>query len=497
MSPSKSITLAATNAVKLLKANGSLVGLSVGVSEYSLASGFSDLKVCANDAERVRNALSDVPQLGADKSRTRLLNAKTSEKPTKNTIIGQLRSMAEIATAEDRLLYLHSGHGTRINNELYLVPSDAYAYDDPDALIALSKVKEILSKSEARQKFIILDACYSGPNTKEFKSVPVEVSNTFVKKYVAETVGVALLSSSADDQMSTTQSPDSTVSLFTYYLLQALQGDPGALDANKHLTLFSLHSFLSARVDRQARSYQFRQRPHLDTSTNGDFFFGDFGASPVELQGLRLDQHPIGSLLFFDSERIQVKAILTKMRSSARFTEDQLQYAANKALPEHIRADFGRKAASLASALAFSLSEVIVEDARIYFPDGDLTVSYEANGKNAGKLQYEASFSGSWLERPDRMSKALAAFEMYPTEMTFKINGALNLDRMRSGLPAGGWTITSNLNDELEATRMGYTLQASKTELRFSGFSPKELFGDDADLNKASLVSGVLGLLGK
>jgi Caspase domain len=405
--------------------------------------------------------------------------------------------MAQIATAEDRLLYFHSGHGTRINNELYLVPSDAYAHDDPDALIPLSTVKEILNKSEARQKFIILDACYSGPNTKEFKSIPAEVSNTFMKKYVAETVGVALLSSSADDQMSTTQSPDSAVSLFTYYLLQALQGDPGALDANKHLTLFSLHSFVSARVDRQARSYQFRQRPNLDTSTNGDFFFGDFGASPVELQGLQLDQHPIGSLLFFDSERIQVKAILTKMHSSARFTEDQLQYAANKALPEHIRTDFGRKAASLVSALSFNLSEVTVEGAHIYFPDGDLTVSYEAGGKNVGKLQYEASFSGSWLERPDRISKALAAFEMYPTEMTLKINGVLNLDRMRTGLPAGGWTITSHLDNELAATRMGYTLQASEKELRFSGLSPKELFGDDADLNKAALVSGVLGLLGK
>ena len=59
-----------------------------------------------------------------------------------------------------------------------------------------------------------------------------------------ETSGVALLSSSGFDQRSTAKSPDDELSLFTHYLVRALEGDPDALDENRHLTIFSLHSFL-------------------------------------------------------------------------------------------------------------------------------------------------------------------------------------------------------------------------------------------------------------
>ena len=480
----------------LREANGPLVCLSVGVSEYLPMSGFKNLKVCANDAERIRNAMLDAPQLGADKERVQLLNSKTQEKPTKGTIIGHLKNLAQMATAEDRIVYFHSGHGTRLNDELFLVPSDAYASDEPEALLALSIIKGILNESEAKQKFIILDACYSGPDTTGFKSIPVEVSNNFVKDYVKKTVGVALLSSSGDDQMSTTQSPDGSVSLFTYFLLQALQGEPAALDANKHLTLFSLTSFVTARVEKQARDYLRRQRPNLETNTNGDFFFGDFGASLVELQGLQLDQHPISSLLFTDHERVQIKSVLTKMTSTTRYSEPYLESVANRALPEYVHDDFGRFAAALVTSLGFSHSAVTVEDARIGFPDGDLAVRYEADGKSAGNLVYEAAFYGSWLQQPGRLNKALKALQISPSEITFSLNGSLNLDRMKTGLPSGGWTITSLLPDAIEATRAGYTLRATSTQLNWSGFSPRELFGEDADpKKKASLVAGVLGLL--
>ena len=127
----------------------------------------------------------------------------------------------------------------------------------------MNKVKEILNSSEAKQKLIVLDACYSGPDTSQFKAVRHR-SPTTLQKYLAETKGAVTLSSSENDQKSWASSPDSKLSLFTYYLLRALQGEPESLDGNKHLTLYSLHSYLSTHVDRRARSYQTRQRPGLD-----------------------------------------------------------------------------------------------------------------------------------------------------------------------------------------------------------------------------------------
>jgi hypothetical protein len=188
----------------------------------------------------------------------------------------------------------------------------------------------------------------------------LSVSNNFVKRYVKETCGVALMSSSGFDERSTAKSPDNKLSLFTYYLLRAFEGDPDALDPNHHLTLFSLHSFLSARVSRRAKSYGVRQRPGLDVASNGDFLLGDFTESLLAVDSLRFDQHPVHALGFTDQDHINVKKILTKMRSGGKYTPDQLAYAANQALPSYLEGELGLKAASLANELGFGLTEVAV-----------------------------------------------------------------------------------------------------------------------------------------
>ena len=92
-------------------------------------------------------------------------------------MVGHLRRLAQFATEEDRIIFYYSGHGVKIDDQLYLVPTDAYASDEPDALLSIERVKEILEKSEARQKLIVLDCCYSGPDTSAFKTVPVDISN--------------------------------------------------------------------------------------------------------------------------------------------------------------------------------------------------------------------------------------------------------------------------------------------------------------------------------
>jgi hypothetical protein len=77
------------------------------------------------------------------------------------------------------------------------------------------------------------------------------------------------------------------------------------------------------------------------------------------------------------------------------------------------------------------------------------------------------------------------------------MSGSLDIDRMKTGLPVRGWNLTSILPEEIEATRDGLTLRATLDELEWSGLSPKDIFGSDADDKKATLMTNVLGLLGK
>jgi hypothetical protein len=482
---------------RLRRAQSQIVGLAVGVSEYPSTTGFSRLSVCAQDATSVREAFLDVPQLNADPTRLWTLTEKSAEKPTRNNMVGHLRRLAQLATEDDRIIFYYSGHGVKIDDQLYLVPTDAYASDEPDALLSIERVKEILEKSEARQKLIVLDCCYSGPDTSAFKTVPVDISNNFLEKYLAETKGSVVLSSSAGDQVSWAKSPDSKLSLFTYYFLRSLRGEPKSLDINNHLTLFSLVSYLSAHVDKRALSYHSRQRPGLEGNINGDFLFGDFSAPLMEIEGLELGTYPIRELNFLETERIQVKKLLTLMkRSTSNFSEEWLEKTANSNLADYVQEQFGRLAARLAKELSFSLAEVTVVDTAIFFPDGSLSVEYRSNGKDSGTLDYTASFHGTWLSEEAKIEDALTALEIRPSEMTFEVNGKINLDRVRAGLPSAGWEIDSHLQHEISASKAGYSVTATSSSLTFTGFSPSELFSSESDGPQRTLVTGVLKLLG-
>jgi hypothetical protein len=481
---------------RLKRAQSQIVGLAVGVSEYPSSTGFGRLSACTQDATSVREAFLDVPQLNADPSRLWSLTEKTQEKPTRNNMVGHLKRLAQLATEDDRLIFYYSGHGVKIDDQLYLVPTDAYAADEADALLSIERVKEILEKSEARQKLIVLDCCYSGPDTSAFKTVPADISNNFLERYLAETKGSVVLSSSAGDQISWAKSPDSKLSLFTYYFLRSLRGEPESLDTNRHLTLFSLLSYLSAHVDKRARSYHSRQRPGLEGSINGDFLFGDFSTPIMEIEGLELNTYPIRELNFLETERIQVKKLLTSMkRSTSNFNEEWLERTANSNLAGYIEETFGRLAAKLAKEMSLSLAEVTVDGTTIFFPDGSLSVEYHSDGKNGGMLEYTASFNGAWLSQEGQIEDALAALEIRPSKMIFEVSGKINLDRVRAGLPSAGWEIHSHLPHEVSASKAGYSVTATSSSLTFTGFSPSELFSSDSDHPQTALVTGVLKLL--
>ena len=92
---------------------------------------------------------------------------------------------------------------------------------------------------------------------------------------------------------------------------------------------------------------------------------------------------------------------------------------------------------------------------------------------------------------------ALEALEIRPLEMIFELNGRINLDRLKAGLPAGGWNITSHLPGSVEAGKGGYTMTDSGTSVTFSGFSPSELLSGESGSPQLQLLKGVLKLLGK
>jgi hypothetical protein len=499
VSPSTVATVVNKNHIsELATAHGLARVLAVGVSTQMKASGFQSMKVCANDASSVRDRFADIQQLNADPDFCVKCVSDGKLPATRGHILGQLHELADAADSESRLIFFYSGHGVRLKyngkEEFFLVPEDAFSGTDVNALIPFSLVTEILSQSEAKQKLVVLDACFSGPEVKDLKALPAELSPKFMKEYLASTKGTGVLSSSGIGQESTAQSPNPKLSLFTHYFCEALSGEKQALD-NGRLTLDSLYSYLSVAVLKTSKSYNKPQHPALRSAFTGTIILADFTVSLLVSSAIDLEEHPISAAYFSDDEPGKVIEVLTNIKKWT-YSQEYLEEKVNDNLHEAFEERFGKYAAKLTEEAGIPFGEISVENGGVQFPDGGYSVTYEAEDKKSGRFRHVVTFGETWLGQPKRMIDVLDCFELRPTEIRLDLSGTRSLDSMIAGLKARGWKLESNkLPKEFTASSGRYGVVVRQSYIEFSGFHPEEILGSDSEPEKAALVSGILGLL--
>jgi hypothetical protein len=252
--------------------------LAVGVSEYKPSSNFGKLRQCVHDAMAVAGCFRNKPELHSSADKVHELTSAGADRPSRGNIIDQVQALATRASADDRIVFYFSGHGHRIKEQLYLVPEDAWVDDDPDALISLEAVYKRLLASQAKLKIIILDACNTGPNLSELKHPAAQWSEKFLGEYIRKTQGIVTLASSLADQPSSTKSPHPNLSLFTNFIVNALNGETEALD-NGLLTIETLFAYVSAYVQRVSNSHHRPQQPAISMSSSGLIVLGNFRGS--------------------------------------------------------------------------------------------------------------------------------------------------------------------------------------------------------------------------
>lgn len=496
----KHLTSRQKQTIVLKEAHGQLSVLSIGIEDYDKHSGFTVLKTCTNDAMEVRNAFCDVWQLNADKARTVALTSKSSPPPSKGEIIKAINRLVSTTEPNDRILFYYSGHGHRMkdtsgSDNFYLVPQDAYSDEDPEALIDFRRVLEILNKSEAKQRIVVIDACMSGPDMEGKKLLPAKYSSKFLAEYMKNTKGIAVVSSSTSAQTSTTQSPNPRLSLFTYYFIRALRGEQDALDESKLLTINSLYDYTSTQVQRRSKSYQKSQSPCIDVKASGVIILGNFAQSIISPESFDLDGYPISTLTFKDWESLDVADVLIEIKRWSAYSEKYLEDRVNDNLGKYLEDDFGIKVSKLRKNLGFSTSEVGVEGDSIRFPGGIYTATYVAETKKSGKLTLSLDLESEWFSRSADISAIVNSLDMVPEEMVLELIKPIQPESLIPGLEARGWEIRSQLRHKIVAKISTYTLTVENSQITFKGFPPKELFGDESDKEKTKIASNALALI--
>ncbi|MCR8645665.1 caspase family protein [Paenibacillus sp. N1-5-1-14] len=259
---------------------GKKVMLSIGVNNYDNEC-FRNLNKACKDALGVFEVFSKVKNLNLNIEKSKLIVSNgTLNEGTKKNILQEIEAVTKRVSANEDLVIYFSGHGYESDGKNFIVPSDSINNEENE-LIEIKKIVEIIEMCECKHKLIIIDACFSGVVNSGVKGIE---SYNFknLKDYLKESRSTILLSSSGRNEASYEESPSSEYSLFTTFLIEALEGKSESLK-NGYLTVQSMYNYIFDNVRTICREYQgIEQRPNIAEKSNGEVILGIYDKLTLE-----------------------------------------------------------------------------------------------------------------------------------------------------------------------------------------------------------------------
>lgn len=246
----------------------------VGVNDYDDKHNYGRLSVCTKDVHAIYDRLV---MGGFAPDRIRLLTDDTSELPTRDNVLVALKALADATEPNDLLFFYYSGHGDEVDGESYLVARNGSRLALSDTAVSISRIKAIMEKAPARAKIIMLDACHSGANIGS--KGPKPMSNAFMQRVFEQAEGLAILTSCKQGQLSYEWQAQQR-SVFTFYLLEALQGAADQ-DAKGFVTIQDVNRHVVNGVKLWASQHNVSQTPTLELQVAGDIALASYQTFPI------------------------------------------------------------------------------------------------------------------------------------------------------------------------------------------------------------------------
>ncbi|MEL7605777.1 MAG: caspase family protein [Sedimentibacter saalensis] len=201
----------------------------VGINNYS-GSCISNLNFCANDAEAFYDALIQYSKYDAENIQLFSDGKHPKANPiTYTDILSAIKGMCNKATDQDSILFYFAGHGTRDENDSYLLTKEFRSNVISDSSISMKKVNDYFTSSLAKFKLRFFDACHSGRFGVRGLSNPGVATDLAV-----EAEGWATLASCKEEQYAHELS-DIGHGVFSYFLVKGLSGEASINDINVSL----------------------------------------------------------------------------------------------------------------------------------------------------------------------------------------------------------------------------------------------------------------------
>ena len=253
--------------------------LAVGINEYKNPK--LNLNYAVADANSfVETYASKAKQLYKNIETTSLYNGQAS----RDGIINALEQLEKKAGINDVFVFYYAGHGTMVEGDFFFVPHESTRLSDRKSLeetaLSASEVQQHLEGIKALKQVIIMDACQSGGSVELLAQRGAPEEKAIAQ--LSRSAGIHVMASAGSDQYAT-EFQDLGHGLFTYLLLEALEGQAdGAPDDNK-VTIYELKSFLDDRVP--SLSQEEKGTPQYPfTFSRGMDFLSTWVATPNDMK---------------------------------------------------------------------------------------------------------------------------------------------------------------------------------------------------------------------
>ena len=238
------------------------------------------LPVTVKDIQAIKTLLTNSNLCGYIDDNIRLLYNETA---TKEQILKNLTWLKQQAEndSEATILIYYSGHGFLDNSldnsqNYYLIPHETDRADIPDTALPAEIFNQALQQIPAQRLLVIIDSCHaqgmasSKDDTENKRSlIPKGFTQTSLPKTIVEDLqgaGRVVFTSSTGRQSSWIRK-DGEMSIYTYHLLEALQG-AGNKPGDKVVKVSHLMNYLSETIPITVRKeYNKEQTPFFDFAT--------------------------------------------------------------------------------------------------------------------------------------------------------------------------------------------------------------------------------------
>lgn len=244
------------------KAIGKLFVIAIGINEYKLKT--DNLNNCCTDAKSVFNTFKSKDYFSLDDNS--ILITSDIDRTEKKNILNSIQSCDKFIDEHTNIILYYSGHGCIINDIFHFWVLDSELPDKN--IISIDEIIGILSSmNEGRYKSItiLIDACQQ--QISHSKGLGKQSFN-FLNEYIDNAKGIGIIYSCSKGEYSLDEFNENNVSVFTYLLLQALNGHIDAVDAN-YLTFNKMYEFLqleSRKISRE--NVQINQHPQASFQGN-------------------------------------------------------------------------------------------------------------------------------------------------------------------------------------------------------------------------------------